>query len=89
MNPIKAFLIAGVLCLAVGSAWPQHGQPGVRPGEGGATGSGLTPRPNPIALYNFNDPTDLGADYYGNYDLTPVNTPTALSSHRLRTMFIE
>lgn len=63
--------------------WPQHGRPGVggtnpsvgQPGTSAPAGGSVYD--SATAIWNFNDPADLGADALGTYDLTEVNTPTA------------
>ena len=81
--------IAFVAFLLLWASWlyPQHGRPGVggstpstgQPGVGAPVASGGSIYDSATAIWNFNDPADLGAEARGvpAYDLTLVNTPTA------------
>lgn len=80
----KVYSVCVVLSLSLTAAfWPQHGQTGPRPGQGGATGPGLTPVPggeeevasvydDATAIWTFNEPNDLG--FEGNDTLVGNST---------------
>jgi hypothetical protein len=84
----KVTAITFALLVMAVMALPQHGGTGPQPcGPGTPGGPGIgcgdaaeaSVYDDATAVWNFNDPTDLGAEAKGTtaYDLTLVNTPTA------------